>query len=200
MEFEEMQKIWSMQNNEALYVINEKALHSRILSKKKSASHIVNFSELLGIVVNIGTSLFVFGVALSKPGTHIFIYLMAAWMMITALYLLVSRIQRQKSENRFDRSLLGDLDHAIYNASYQVRRSRLMLWNVLPITLLILFSFWESGKLSVWIALAMLIFFVLVFYAGSWEHSIYIKKKRVLEVLRKKLIGEETTNDHSSLL
>src|SRR4051794_28721596 len=42
MEFEEMQKIWSMQNNEALYVINEKALHNRILSKKKSASHIVN--------------------------------------------------------------------------------------------------------------------------------------------------------------
>jgi len=34
MEFKEMKKIWDTQNDEALYVINEDALHRRIKAKK----------------------------------------------------------------------------------------------------------------------------------------------------------------------
>ena len=54
MEFEELQKIWDSQNKRPLYVINEEALHQRILAKKSQASHITNFSELLLIAVNTG--------------------------------------------------------------------------------------------------------------------------------------------------
>jgi len=180
-----------MQNNETLYAINETALHNRILSKKNSAGHIANFSELLLIFTNIITGLFVLGMALSRSSANIFTYLLTAWTAITAGYVLVSRIRRRKNENRFDRSMLGDLHHAISNATYQVRLSGLMIWNCLPIGLLLLLDFWESGKLSVWIVILTPIFFTLVYYASRWEHGIYKKRKRVLEVLKKKLENEE---------
>ena len=191
MEFEEMKKIWNMQTNETLYVINEQALHNRILSKKKSAGHIANVSELLIIFVNLATTLLVSGLTRTLPNSYIFMYALAAWTFITALYLLVARFRRKKNENRFDRSMLGDLLHALSNATYQVRLSRLMLWNSIPIGFLLFFGFWESGKLSVWVLVIMLIFFALANYAGIWEHNIYKKKKRELEILQQKLEKEE---------
>lgn len=186
-----------MQNNETLYAINEQALHHRIFSKKRSAGHIANISELLLIFVNMGTGLFVLVTALYKPSVNIFIYMVTAWMIITMLYVLVSRIRRRKNENRFDRSMLGDLHHAISNATYQVRLSGIMLWNSFPIVILLLLSFWESGKLSVGIVIFMLIFFALVGYAARWEHGIYKKRKRGLEVLLKKLENVEHGNSFS---
>jgi hypothetical protein len=33
----------------------------------------------------------------------------------------------------------------------------------------------------------VLLFFALSYYAGGWEHNIYKRKKRELEVLKKKL-------------
>jgi predicted membrane protein len=191
MEFEEIKKIWDMQNNETLYAINETALYSRILSKKRSAGHIANFSELLIIFANVGTGLLVLGMALSRSSVNIFTYLLSAWAIATAVYVLVSRIRRKKNENRFDRSMLGDLRHAISNASYQVWLSGVMIWNVVPIVILILLDFWKSEKLSVWVAIFMPVFSVIVFYASRWEHGIYKKRKRELEGLQQKLESEE---------
>jgi hypothetical protein len=194
MEFDELQKIWDMQKNEAIYVINETALHNRILSKKRSAAHIANFSELLLIFVNIGTGLLVSGTAVYKSSATIFTWLLTGWMMITTLYVVVNRIRRKKGEIRFDRSMLGDLKHAISNATHQVRLSGIMLWNSLPLGLLFLLAFWESGKLSAWIVIFLAIFLVLVYYASRWEHGIYKRRKRELEVLQQKLENEEASS------
>jgi hypothetical protein len=194
MEFEQIKKIWDMQNNETLYAINETALHNRILSKKRTASHISNVSELLILTVSMGTCLFTLGTVVIFPGAGIFMYLLAGWTFLTTVYVLAIRNRRKKSANRFDRSMLGDLDHAISNASYQVRLSGIMLWNNLPIGVLVLFGFWEKGKLSIWIAVLMLVFFAFTYYAGGWEHNIYKKKKRNLEALQGKLKNEEDNN------
>ena len=194
MEFDEMKKIWDSQNNEPLYVINEKALHNRILSKKKRAGHVANFSELLTIFVNIGAGLFVLGATLYTKSSNIPMYLMAAWMFITALYILVVRIRRTKGEHGFERSMLDDLNHAISNATYQVRLSQLMRWNILPIAIFIFFSFLESGK-PAWIATLILIFFALIYYAAGWEHRIYKARKHELEVLQKKLQDDGIHSD-----
>ena len=113
-------------------------------------------------------------------------YLMAAWMFATALYSLVSRIRRIKGDHRFDRSMQGDLHHAISVATYQVRLSQIMRWNILPVGVLTLLGIWEGGK-SFWIAGFILIAFVLVHYASAWEHGIYKARKRELEILQKKL-------------
>lgn len=189
MEFDEIKKIWDSQSNQPLYVINEKALHNRILSKKNQARHITNISELLSIIVNIGAGTFILGMNFFKQSGDIFMYLLSAWMFGCALYLLVSRIRRIKGDYRFDRSMRGDLDHAISIATYQVRLSQIMRWNILPVGALILLGIWEGGK-SVWIAVGILIFFVLVHYASGWEHSIYRTRRRELEVLKNKLEHE----------
>lgn len=191
MEFEEIKKIWDSQNNEPIYGINEKALHSRILSTSKQAHHITNISELLSIIANIATGCVILGMSLFKQSASIFMCILSAWMFGVALYSLVSRIRRIKQGNRFDRSMLGDLEYTISLATYQVRFSQLLRWNTLPIGILILLGVWDGGK-SVWIAVGILIFFVLVNYASGWEHRIYKTRKRELEALHDKLKNEGT--------
>jgi len=190
MEFDELQQIWDSQNSRPLYAIDEKALHHRILAKKKQAYHITNFTELLLIVVNLAAAGFILAVNLTMPRGNISLYLAAAWMLGTFLYSLVSRIRRIKGEHRFDRSMLGDLHHAISVASYQVRLSRIMRWNILPIGALVLLSIWEGGK-SLRVAALMLVCLVLAHYAGGWEHGIYKARRRELEILQNKLENEE---------
>jgi hypothetical protein len=189
MEFDELQKIWDSQTHEPLWVINENALHNRIQAKKAKISHIANFSELLLLAVNIGGGSFVLGLNLMKPPTNVSLFLMSAWMFCTALYVLVSRIRRIKGGKTFDRSLLGELHHAILMATYQVRLSQLMRWNLVPIGAICLLGFWES-KQSIWLALGLLTFLAITYYAGGWEHHIYEAKKRELEALKIKLEQE----------
>src|SRR5690349_6966310 len=45
MEFDEIKKIWDAQNNQPLYVIDEKALHNRIQSKMKGVLLRANANE-----------------------------------------------------------------------------------------------------------------------------------------------------------
>src|SRR6186997_1123318 len=130
MEFEELRKIWDSQNNQPLYAINEKAMYNLILSRKKQARHITNISELLIIIVYIITGSVVLGINLFDQSSNISMYLLSAWMLGIALFMLLNRIMRIKRNNQFDRSMSGDLDHAIAVATYQVRISQIMLWNI----------------------------------------------------------------------
>ena len=189
MEFEELKKIWDSQNDEPIYGINEKALHNRILSKKKKAHHITNISELLCIIVYIGAGCFILGQNLFKQSGNIFMYTLSAWMLGSALYFLVSRIRRIRDDNQFDRSMRGDLSHAISVATYQVRLSQLGRWNILPIGILSLLAVWNGGK-SIWWVVGLGIFFVLTIYAAGWEHRIYKARKRELDALQNKLEKE----------
>lgn len=186
MEFDELQKIWHSQTNEPLWVINEQALYKRIQQKKKKVSYIANFSELLLLVVYIGSGSFIIGLNYVKPRPNLLLYVMAAWMLGTAVYVLVSRVRRMKNSYIFDRSLLGELNQAVSTATYQVQLSQIVRWNVLPIGILSLWSVLAGGQ-SVWFAVGILLVFVLSYYGGRWEHRIYVAKKRELEVLQRKL-------------
>lgn len=191
MEFDEMKKIWDTQNNQVLYAIDEAALHARVMSKKRRAGHTANITECLLIVVNLAAGVFVVTVHQFDERRAAFFYLMSAWTILTALFVIFHRVRRVNGENRFDRTILGDLDHAISNASYQVRLSHLMRWNGVPIALFILLGFWEVGT-PVWIAVLVLIFLGLAYYASGWEHGIYKNRKHELEALRAKLADERT--------
>ncbi|NOT77141.1 MAG: hypothetical protein HOP08_19630 [Cyclobacteriaceae bacterium] len=189
MEFEEMKRIWDQQNQLPLYTYDSQAIHHRILSKKRSAIHITNFSELMLIIVNLGSAGFVVAVNIFKEISNLYLYLMAGWMFVTALYSLISRVRRLRGEDNFERSMLGDLKHAINVATYQVRLSQIMRWNILPIGTLALLSVLGKSE-SVWVVILMLGFFFLVYWAGGWEHNIYKNKKRELEILFNKLKEE----------
>lgn len=189
MEFEELKRVWEMQNSEVLFVVDERALHRRIMSKKNKANRTLNFTEWLVLVANTASATFVLATAFFNPGLHISAYLLSGWMFMTAIYVVISRIRRIKGEGTYDRSMQGDLHHAIAMASHQVRLSQLIRWNTLPVVALVLLVVWEGSK-SIWMAAGILIFFTLTYFASGWEHRFYQTRKRELEILKGKLENE----------
>jgi hypothetical protein len=188
MEFEELQKIWNTQNNQPMYTINEQALHKRILAKKSQAFHITRFSEWLLIIVYTTVTGVIFWNNFTGQRSA-FMFILSAWMFACVIYVSIHRLHRIRGQKQFDRTMLGDLQHALSMASSQVRLARIMRWNTLPTGMLILLSFWENG-ISVWIVVAAAVFFILVFYASGWEYNIYKRKKQELEALLAKLEQE----------
>lgn len=192
MEFEELQQIWDSQNNQPLNAINEKALHNLIRSRKKLVDNVTNSSELLLIIVNVLSGCFILFMNLGNQ--NISMYILSVWMFSSASYSLLNRVRRLKEGRQFGMSMLNELKHAISIATYQVRLSQVMRWNIVPIGLLSLLGVLEGGK-PVWIIIVLLIFFALAFLAGGWEHSIYRNKRRELEVLLNKLQRESPDDD-----
>ena len=190
MEFQDLQKVWDAQNNRPLYAFDESALHNTIISKMKQGKHISNASELITIIVNVGAGIFIAMINLFKTSSNISMYLLALWMIGISLYALISRIKRIRNNRRFDRSMQGDLDNALDVATYQVRFSRLMRWNILPVAVFTILGMLESGK-SLWLALGISLFLLLANYFAGWEHSIYKNRKKSLEILKAKLESED---------
>lgn len=187
MEFDELQRIWNTQTREPQWVINETALHNRIVAKKKQTGHITNISEWLILGVNLGAGVFILGLTMVKPTAGaLWLYLMATWMLGTAAIVLANRLRRLKNTPSFDRSMLGEIRAAVSVATYQVRLSQWMRWNSLPIGLLSLLGVWK-GEQSIWLILAIGLFFTLTYLASGWEHGVYKARKRELERLRYKL-------------
>lgn len=189
MEFEDLQKIWLAGNQEAVYVINEKALHHRITAKKHKALHIANVSELLTVVVNIAAGIFVATVSYWSGRNNIFLYLMAGWMILTAGYALIHRLRRLRAQPVYDRSLQQDLQHALATATYQVQLSQLMRLNIIPIGALTVLGIWQGDK-PVWLPVVVLLFFCGVYYFSGWEHGYYKRQQLELEGLVRKLSAE----------
>lgn len=186
MEFDELQKIWDTQNQQPLYVINEQALHNRIVAKKHQVIHIAVVTEWILIIANTASGAFVLQQNATGRRGLVFAYLLALWLLGTALYVLVNRIRRMRKQKQYNRSLNGDLQHALSTAGYQVRIAHIMRWNTLPIGLLVLLGVWEGGQ-SIWFSVAVALFFVLVFIASGWEMGIYRNKMKELQVLQHKL-------------
>jgi len=186
MEFDEMKKIWDAQNNQPLYVIDEKALHNRIQSKMNTVVRLTNIGDWLLIVIFFGTGIVLLGSNPFKPGANIFLYLEAAWMFAIVVYLVVSRIRRIKASRQFDRSIHGDLNHAISLASYQMRLSQIIRWNFLPMGAIMIFSGWEAGKL-LRVSVVILVSYSLAFYVTSKGYLANKRRKRALQVLKEKL-------------
>jgi hypothetical protein len=192
MEFDEIKKVWNSQTNEPVYIMNEAALHNRIKSKKMKAYHTANISELMAII-----SYFVAGGVLlitnytKEPGS-VALYLLSAWMVVSGVYFLRGRLKRIKGNQTFDRSMRGDLLYAISTATYQVRFSHLVRWNVLPVGGLIVLSMLEGGK-PIWVSLLILAFLAITIYASGWEHNIYKARKKELDVLYVKLRADDGT-------
>jgi len=186
MEFEEIQEIWDLQKKQSMYTVNERELHNLILTKKKQAGKLVNLTELMQIIVNTGAGAFIFQKNYFSLKGNFFLYLLAAWMLATAIYILVGRLRRIKRGKRFDESTRGSLEHAIADATHKVRISQLMRWNIITIALLIVLGMVEGGQ-SIWIIAGMVIFLGLAFYGSGFEHRCYVSRKRELLSLYAKL-------------
>jgi hypothetical protein len=107
-------------------------------------------------------------------------------MLMIAAYVARGRYHRINGSTRFDRSLKGDLQFALDVARYQVKLSTLGRWIIFPVALLSVTGLIEADK-SIWIALAVIIFMLMLNYLAGWESKYYQARLHQLEVLKKKL-------------
>jgi len=198
MNFEELQKIWDTQNKQTLYAINETAMYNHIMQKQRQARHITHVSELLTMIVNAGVGIFIAITNATSNRTSIALYVLSAWLIACAVFILRGRIQRLHGNRQFDRSMNGELAHALAVATQQVKHSRLMRLNILPIAILLLLGLWETDK-PIWIAGATAALFLLSYYASGWEHNLYENRRRSLENLQSSLTQNATPTDISNI-
>jgi hypothetical protein len=192
--FEELKDIWNTQNTQNIYTINEEAVRTKVSSAKKSATHVTNRTEQIAILVNFGVGAFLLSMNISVKHPSISLYVMAIWALVCGCFFLINRIRRTKENKKFDRSIQGELNHAISIATYQVQISKLMRMNIIPTAALIFISFWETGKLtgvatskSIALTIGLFIFFALGYWFSGWEHNLYKTRKQNLETLKQKL-------------
>jgi hypothetical protein len=186
MEFDEIKEIWDAQNSRPLYVLDEKALHNRIQAKKKGILHIADSSEWSLMTINLAAGSLLLVLNPLRPGANLFMYVETIWMFATVVFIVASRIRRIKASRQFDRSIHGDLDHAISLAGYQIRLSQIVRWNLLPMGAIMILSGWEAGKF-VKVGAVILVSYVLAFYVGSRELRVNGRRKQELQILKEKL-------------
>lgn len=190
MEFDEMKKIWDSQNNEPLYAINEEALHRSVKAKKNVAGRVVNLTELGLMLVNGTTSIILLIDAIvDEESTSD--YIGAFLMMLTVAYIYLTRVKRKKSEHKFDRTILGELDHAIARTKSTIKLGSTMIWwYFLPICIWVIGNMtYKGASWEKW--LLIMGAFILGFTVSSWEvRKIHVPRRKRLEALRNKLKEE----------
>lgn len=190
-EFEEMKIIWDSQNEEKLYAINESALYAQIKRKGKSISRLLERFEMVMIGVNLLVSVILVGMEFLNEGDMVE-YLLPVLYLAYAVVVFVWRYTRRQKDNHFEKSMLGELDKAIWQIDYLIKRTRdLMLWYLLPLTLLIVGTMLYKGQLLFALAIILLMS-ATVFFTDRWEiKRCYLPKKQSLESLRTKLTAAE---------
>lgn len=190
MEFEEMKKIWDDQNQRPLYAINEDALRRRVHAKSRKASFTSNVNEIALIIISIITFAIV---AIKNIGNdNPYAYPPVIALLLTSVYIYIGRLRRKKKERQFDRTMLGDLDHALYNVDYEVRRARTFpLWYLIPVAIPAMLNMYMSGaSMLKWVLVIgafILSYFVVWFGLTKMQEP----NKRKLERLREKIVNED---------
>jgi Ca2+/Na+ antiporter len=190
MEFEEMQKIWNEQKGETMYAINESALHRQVMNKKRNANKIVNMTEIGLMIVNSITAIVLLVDAIQDKEEW-YNYLGVGIMALTVVYIIFIRSKRQKGENKFDRTIIGELDHAIANTQSVINIGKTMIyWYLLPIGIFIISKMiYQNAPLEKW--LLIIGAFVLGNFLANWEiKKCHIPRKESLEGLKRKLTEE----------
>ena len=186
MEFDELKKIWDTQNNKPMYVINEEALHRRIRSKKHKASYASNITEWGLVLIAVVTSFYLF---MKHAGSgDFFAILPGVALLLTAVYVILSRFRRKQYERQFDQSMVGDLDHAISNVDFEVRRSKTFIWwYIIPIAIPVFLNMYLK-EVSLWKWALIIGCFILSYVVVQFGlNRAQLPRKRSLQALRKKL-------------
>lgn len=190
MEFEEMKKIWDAQNNVTLYVLNEDALHNNVKKKKKKANRTVGINEIGLIAINliVGSVQFYEGFV---KGHNLWDYLMGAFMFGVAGFIFYLRTKRRSNEVTFDRSIVGELDHAIHNTKSVIYiGSTMVWWYMAPVLVMTLSRFAVNGVEWYYYALIVVII-ALATLLTRWEvRKMHTPRMQRLVSLRAKLLEE----------
>ena len=190
MEFEEMQKIWDAQNHKPLYAIDENALHRRIQAKRRKASWTSNINEIGLIAISIATFLFIVIKNINVDNPYAYPPVIA--LLLTSVYIYVGRRKRRKKELQFDRTMLGDLEHALYNVEYEIKRARTFpFWYLSPLIFPAFLNMYMNDA-SAWkwviVSGAFVLSYVVVWFGLKKMQE---PNKRKLERLKEKIKNDD---------
>ena len=190
MELEELQKIWNDQKGETMYAINESTLHQSITRKKDVASRRISIVEKSLMAINSVTAVLLLLDAIRDQG-GIWDYSFSVILLITVLFLANFRRKRLQQEATFDRSMMGELDHAVANSNSLVTIATIMIqYYLLPVGIFSITKMSVLGaSLEKWLLVlgAYVLAFILVYYERKVCH---IPRKERLIKLREKLSEE----------
>jgi Ca2+/Na+ antiporter len=189
MEFEEMQKIWNEQKGENMYVINETAMHKNVTREKNTASRRISRLEIKLSIINSVTAIILLILVLDHP--YVLGFIIVGLMAATVVYILYFRSKRKKSENTFNRTMLGEVDQAISNANSMIKLNYILVMGYLiPLSVLTVSSMIMTGApFYKWLIIAAA--FILSFFLFRWEQrACNIPRKKKLLSLKKKLVEE----------
>ena len=191
MEFEDMQVIWNNQNNERLYVINEAALYEQIKRKGKSVNRLLELSEIVMIAVNLIVGIFLL-IDTFNDNDPTYEYLLPAMYIAYFIGALIFRSTRRKEQVRFEETMLGELEKAIWQADYLIKQGRALIkWYLFPLMLAVCGITLYNGK-PFWALAAFILMASASYLSHYWEiERCYVPKKRELEGLREKLVAPE---------
>jgi len=185
MKFDDMQKIWNCQQGKLPYDINEEVLHRRIKSTKECETRRVNMDDL-GLVFIYAITAIIYSF-INWP-LRTYDYLIVGVCIVIVGWIWISRLRRIKKERAFAQTMLGELNHAIFNVKYSINRIKRMLQWVTPLLAISVFSLMlhQSGSIWKWVGIA--IAFVLSALLLNRSYSKRFKPKlRELKTLRNKL-------------
>ncbi len=192
MEFAEMKIIWDSQREEKLYAINESALYAQIKRKGKSVGHLLRRFEMMIIGANVLVAVVLLGMALLNRSDAYYDYLLPIIYLAYALLALVWRRGRRQEDIRFTPTMLGELDKAIWQVNYLIRRSRELIFiYMVPVTLLVCGKLFYDGQIFFGLAM-VLVMGGAGLLADRWEiKKCYLPQKQSLESLRATLVAAE---------
>lgn len=192
MEFEDLQVIWSGQDQQPLYAINREALHKRIHTKLQQSQRLASTNEIgLMIIFLVASCILLFR---SGPVNVEFNWLnlfpIAAMLGVSG-FVLYRRRARQSIADSFEPTLLGDLENAIALQRHLVKEARTFLfWNILPIGIAVMGKMLVDGEVRLWKWIFVPGSFVLAYFVARLAPLKHRRKQKSLEVLRKKLVEE----------
>lgn len=190
MEFEQLKKIWDTQNNRPMYAIDESALHARIRAKQTRATRKRDFAEYGSLVAIAATCV----VLLLRHNGGIYDTLEILIMFLIGVYVAARRIRRIRRGRPSDRSMLGDLEHAIATTRDHIAFSNTFVWWFMAPTVVIVgLGMMENISGKPWWMWAMI---APAFVLGWWiirreVVRVHLPRKRAMEALRAELLKED---------
>ncbi|WP_416866908.1 MAG: hypothetical protein ACMVP2_04670 [Imperialibacter sp.] len=173
-----------------MYAINETALHQRIHQHKNKTGWLAHVNEIGMMFIATVTGGFLLIDAI-RDQESAYSYVGGLAFLVIGVFVFFSRRQRKRSENRFDQSMLAELDQAIKNAGYLVTFAKTFVWWFLLPAAIFSFPNLALNNASWEKYLLVLGAFVLSYLVVTWElRRVHLPRKRKLESLRDKLIGD----------
>ena len=141
-DFEDLSNAWG---NQKMKDMDYKKVERQVLSTRERIHYGLNVNEQGYIAISVIASIILF----ATGSDTVFNYLTISALLIIGVLIYWNRITRLKKQKDYEQTVLGDLDHAISNMKYIVKRARTYsLWYVLPLAIPSLLNMYYKGVSS----------------------------------------------------